>query len=224
MRVTNPKPTVGCPLFGGSFFFMIPRGDEVWSPKPPLQVRYNRGLIPAKYLSTALMSRNHCVCSYYSWLKSCTFRAVGEIISVLPSLTRHVCFQKYLSFFLKVDVSSHQTNMSMSKKDCQQTSSVSLHPPFVGIPHPFIVSPIAEAAALLATGTGRQDLLRAFCRLCRASALALRGARRRGDGERLPRRHIFGGKFCVYHKEHGEPQQNGGDWFRWFSLFSWVKF
>ena len=26
------------------------------------------------------------------------------------------------------------------KKDCQQTSSVSLHPPFVGIPHPFIVS------------------------------------------------------------------------------------
>ena len=172
-----------------------------------------------------LMIRNHFVCSCYSWLKSYTFRAVDEILSVLPSLTRHVCFQKILSFFLKVDVSSHQTNMSTCQKKTVNKLPQFLYTlPLLGSLIPSLSHPWAEAAALLATGTGRQDLLRAFCRLCRASALALRGARRRGDGERLPRRHIFWGEFCVYHKEHGEPQQNGGEWFRWFSLFSWVNF
>ena len=119
-----------------------------------------------------------------------------------PPLQDHVCLHIYVcSFFFKVDVSSHQTN-TVNKLLSFFTPSLCWDPSSLHcLTHP------PQAAALLATGTGRQDLLRAFCRLCRASALALRGARRRGDGERLPRRHIFFGEFCVYHREHVEPNK-----------------
>jgi len=127
--------------------------------------------------------------------------------------------------FSKVYVFLFLSGMSLPTKPTPSTNFLSfLHPPFVGIPHPLIVNKLAEAAALLATGTGRQDLLRAFRCLCRASALALRGARRRGDGERLPRRHIFWGEFCVYHKEHVEAQSKWRWMVQMIFLFSWVNF
>lgn len=107
--------------------------------------------------------------------------AVGEITSVLPSLTTHVCFQKYIYVFL-FKSSCFPTKPTCLCQNRQQFLLSFLGSLLVfGWPHPGPSSHgIAEAVALLATGTGRQGLLRAFPCLCRASALALRGARRRG--------------------------------------------
>ena len=137
----------------------------------------------------------------------------------LPYKTMHVFTFTYIyafSFFFKVDVSSHQTNMSMFIVNKLPQFLYTL--PLLGSLIPSLSHKLAEAAALLATGTGcRADLLRAFRRLCRASALALRGARREGRwGEAAKKAYFWGGILCISQGTWWT-QQNGGEWFRWFS-------
>lgn len=94
---------------------MIPRSDEVWSSKPPLQVRYNRGLIPAKYffqphLWFVITSFVHAIHGSNPILQG-SWR--DYISFTLPYKTCMFSYIYIFLSFLRWDVSSHQTNMSM---------------------------------------------------------------------------------------------------------------
>lgn len=61
------------------------------------------------------MIRNHFVCSCYSWLKSYTSGQLKRLYQFYPPLQDMYVFIYIYIFlsFLRWDVSSHQTNMSM---------------------------------------------------------------------------------------------------------------
>ena len=170
-----------------------------------------------------LMIRNHFVCSCYSWLNLYFQGSWWDYISfTLPYQDMYVFTYMYFLSFFKVGC-LFPPNQHVYVHN-QQTSSVSLHPPFVGIPHPFIVSRTRRGSC---PPCYRNWVPRSPSRLLPplpSKCPCASGRQAEGRwGEAAKKAYFFGGILCISQGTCWSPNKMDGEWFRWFSLFSWVN-